>query len=126
MHFRGGDKLWNECKPSSVVSCANVTLLAETAWLGVVRYGGHSKEKPVLRIMTTEPGMVEKFSEDKIGSRFQVLLMPLSDIASFFQGTFNRRKSLCARARISISFRVLLVLTFSQARSKRRSLRLGI
>ncbi|KWU46154.1 hypothetical protein RHOSPDRAFT_32146 [Rhodotorula sp. JG-1b] len=75
MHFRGGDKLKHECRPSSQMSCGNITLHCETA-LDALRsfapeypnFRLHSM-KARLVLMTAEPDALERIAAEPICHR---------------------------------------------------------
>lgn len=110
VHFRGGDKLAQECPPSTILSwcgsksaskpklsslshSGNVTMHSEAAWNAYRDlHPGHTGVKPTLMLLTAEGNMLDQFASDPIGSRFTVVAAPNRDkLASFNQGAFNSR-----------------------------------
>ncbi|GAA5914370.1 hypothetical protein JCM5296_004383 [Sporobolomyces johnsonii] len=79
VHYRGGDKVRDECQPSSQISCGNITLHCLTAWYSLpVGVTLHPRDafKPRLILMTTEADALDKFRADPVCSRFDVHAMP--------------------------------------------------
>ncbi|TNY19393.1 hypothetical protein DMC30DRAFT_417937 [Rhodotorula diobovata] len=83
VHWRGGDKLRDECKASSQMSCGNVTLHCENAYeaLDTVAHDypsfDRTTSKARLLLMTTEPDALSLFRSDPMcRSHFDVEELP--------------------------------------------------
>lgn len=81
--YRGGDKLSIECNPTERISCGNITLHSEAAYesyLAIAKSRNllHDvpRKKPIMVLMTVEPGIFQKFQSDAIGRMFNVIEMP--------------------------------------------------
>ncbi|GAA5982078.1 hypothetical protein JCM10908_004729 [Rhodotorula pacifica] len=80
MHFRGGDKLKHECKPSAQMSCGNLTLHCETALEALRTVAPEYRDfrldlaKARLLLMTAEPDALERLAADPICQRHFVLV----------------------------------------------------
>ncbi|GAA5901435.1 hypothetical protein JCM6882_006277, partial [Rhodosporidiobolus microsporus] len=91
IHFRGGDKLATECRPSSKLSCGNVTLHCQTA-LSSLSSIAHlypsfdadalsaspspAPAKPRILLMTAEPDALARFKADAVCQRFEIVELP--------------------------------------------------
>ncbi|BGP55207.1 hypothetical protein JCM8202_003789 [Rhodotorula sphaerocarpa] len=83
MHYRGGDKLMHECRPSSRMSCGNITLHCETALDALRSFAfdyphfklGESKAR--LLLMTAEPDALSRLEAEPICMRhFEIVPFP--------------------------------------------------
>ncbi|GAA5880859.1 hypothetical protein JCM1840_003302 [Sporobolomyces johnsonii] len=75
VHYRGGDKVRDECQPSSQISCGNITLHCLTAWYSLPVRGDLASPRCLLIRMTTEADALDKFRADPVCSRFDVHAM---------------------------------------------------
>jgi hypothetical protein len=93
--YRGGDKLSIECNPTERISCGNITLHSEAAYesyLAIAKSRNLKsdkakplpngiiddvlRKKPIMVLMTVEPGIFQKFQSDAIGRMFNIIEMP--------------------------------------------------
>ncbi|GAA5870621.1 hypothetical protein JCM3774_001705 [Rhodotorula dairenensis] len=83
MHFRGGDKLKHECRPSAQMSCGNITLHCETALDALRSFAPEYPQfhletnKARLVLMTAEPDALEKIASEPIcHQHFEIVPFP--------------------------------------------------
>ncbi|GAA6002536.1 hypothetical protein JCM10207_001168 [Rhodosporidiobolus poonsookiae] len=104
VHFRGGDKLARECRPSSQLSCGNITLHCETALNTLPTLSplfpnfdldrAHPA-KPRLLLMTAEPDALKKFRDDPVCQKFELLgFEDEVEGKGFVQDEWNRQSEL--------------------------------
>ncbi|GAA6037479.1 hypothetical protein JCM8097_008208 [Rhodosporidiobolus ruineniae] len=114
VHFRAGDKMVYECKPTSMMSCANVTLHLEAAKeqldAAYERYDflqptASNPNRPKLVLLTAEADAFANFTrvnDEQFGRLFDIVAAPdvnkNSKEKSFVQSSFN---SLPLEARIA-------------------------
>ncbi|GAA5983225.1 hypothetical protein JCM11641_006856 [Rhodosporidiobolus odoratus] len=73
VHYRGGDKLRDECHASEFISCGNITLHLQTALESIPSISSAKSPKPRLLLMTVEPDAFEVFKADPLASNFEMV-----------------------------------------------------